>query len=142
MKKIIALGFAALAMAAVAPSVAGADDVRGPSCVDIIGDGSGGSYLASGLVTVRVALASPNCEQFDYSVVAVTSQGEVPLTLVGQNEAGTLVFFQGSVDPTNASVCIYGTTSVGDSHHVFDRAPDTGCIDVPREGSPSFGGFE
>jgi hypothetical protein len=147
-RKIVLLGVLSLAVAMVAPSVAGADDVNGPPCADIVGQGSNGesrgSYSADGTVSVVVALAAPACSKFEYAVTVITAGGPQALALVGTNASGDLLFFSGTVDPTlNDTVCLYATTSVGGDRHVFDRAPNgNDCVLMPKSGSPGFAGFD
>jgi hypothetical protein len=144
-KTVVLLAIASLVLAT--PSVAADNDVNGPACVDIVtqapsGARSFGSYSASGVVTVGVALAAPACSQFEYTVTVLTVEGEQTLELVNANTAGDLLIFQGTVNPeTNSTVCVYATTSVGDGRHVFDRAPDTGCVTITKSTSPGFGDF-
>ena len=51
--------------------------------------------------------------------------------------------FQVGGDETGGDgvVCVVLTTSVGGGKHVFDRAPDTGCVEVTADSSPGFGDF-
>ena len=116
------------------------EDAQGPACVDVV-DGTG-FYASSGEVAVLVRLAGPNCTQFDYEVFAISAEGELALSLGGEFEDGTTLGFQGAVDPaTNATVCVYATVSVRGDHHVFDRAPDSGCFELPKDASVHFTGF-
>ena len=141
LRKIAALGLAASTLALVGTSIAGAadNDAKGPACVDIIGPGSGGTYLASGLVTINVKLGAPQCKQFDYSIVLQTAEGTQSLQQAGTNAEGDVVFFQGMVNTTtNSSVCVSGKVSIGNENHIFDTAPDSGCISL---GLSSGGGF-
>jgi hypothetical protein len=152
-KKIVLVGVLSLAVAMVSPSLAGADDVNGPPCADIMGQGSSGSYLADGTVTVGMALGAPACASVDYSVTVITASGSQQLPLAGANTNGDVLFFQGTINPdANAFVCVYGTTSVGGGRHVFDYAPNptaANCtiagapdsLSIAKTGSPSFGGF-
>jgi hypothetical protein len=141
-KKVLVLGLAVAALAVAAPTFAGqgGGDAQGPSCADIV-NGSG-SYASDGTVTVLVDYASAvdasACGQVVYHVYADTAQGTVELTLVQAADADTLVF-RGTVDTSNASVCISASTTI--ESHVIDNAPDSGCFSLPKNASPGFGGF-
>ena len=117
------------------------DDGQGPACVDVV-DGTA-FYASSGELVVLVGLAGPNCTHFDYDVFAITAEGEQALSLGGEFEDGTKLGFQGAVDPaTNATVCVYATVSVRGGDHVFDRAPDSGCFELPMDASVHYNGFD
>jgi hypothetical protein len=147
-KRIVLLGVLSLAIAMVPQSLASVNDVNGPACSDIVlqapsGATSFGSYAPDGTVLVAVSLGAPKCTFIDYTVTVITVEGSQTLSFLQTNAAGDLLLFSGTVDPTtNSSVCVFATTSVGGGNHVFDRATDTGCVSIPKSGSPGFGGFD
>jgi len=140
--------------AAVAPAGAGApggSDVKGPRCTDIVdstaaGVTSRGVYDgAAQTVSFRIALAAPACHQMHYTLYVLAATGDTTPIAVSSSPTlqpgGDVLIFSGldvSAN-TDSEVCVYATTSVG--HHVFDRAPDTGCLELSSAATSPATGF-
>jgi hypothetical protein len=130
---LLAAGAAAVAVGALAPGAGAAlsGDVLGPACADIVGGGFG---IAGGTLSGSARTAEPACGFITYTLyvdgqpVATGTPNPIVDTVVGFSSA-----FAGS------SGCVYATSSVG--NHVFDRAPDSGCVTVEEGGSGGFEGF-
>ena len=151
MKRIAALALVAVGVLAAVPAVSGAaSDVKGPSCLDIIGGGF--TYTSAG-VNGYIELAAPSCKQFTYTLYVTKTNGDLlsAVAPVPNQVSSMIVGFSTTVPTTETSVCVYATTSPMGGNFVFDRAPDAGVIDasgcpdgsiaVPKDGSPGFGGF-
>ncbi len=144
LRKILGITVIALAMALV-PSFASAalDDVNGPACADVIYP-TDVQYTADKRAQAIVALAAASCKHVTYTLV-VLDDTTTPTELARFSVAGdgsTQLFIDGQVQDDDNVVCAYLTTSVGNGHHVFDRAPDTGCsTDLTAGGSPGFSDF-
>ena len=143
LRKIAALGLAASTLALVGTSVAGAvaNDVQGPKCADIV-DGVGG-YGATD-VGIQVQLAASSCQGVTYNVIALDSSGSA--TVVGEGSvtgdgSSNLVNVGARIEDDDDNVCVYVTTTAGRGPHVFDRAPDAGCISMTRNSAPGFQDF-
>jgi hypothetical protein len=122
-KLIIAL---ALALAVLAPTAA-ADDVRGPACADITG---GGFVFDGSAVTGSARLKAPACTHVIYTLYVLDSPGDTEPLASGTGtptETGSVLFNVPATDGDGV-VCVYAETSIG--RHVFDRAPNTGCVEV------------
>jgi hypothetical protein len=148
MRRVLALPVLVIAMLAVA-GVAVADDVNGPKCADI----TSSSWIYSGdgtTATVDLILATASCPSFSYTLfaqdsLAVASSVGTPESARGDGAAlpdGTgfisLTMDIPEVD-RDGEVCLYATTSVGP--HVFDRAPNSGCIELVPGGTAGGSGF-
>jgi len=134
--KKVCLAVAAAAVVAasplsVAPASAASGDVRGPACADIA-DGAG--FFNESGVNLRIELAATSCRQVRYTLYVLSADGATPLaTSTPTRTDSTFVFFDAvAVSTVTTSVCVYATTSVG--RHIFDRAPDTGCIPLVLNG--------
>jgi hypothetical protein len=143
LRKIAALGLAASTLALVGTSVAGAvgSDVQGPSCADIV-DGVGG-YGATD-VGIQVQLAAPSCAGVMYNLIAVDEVGSqtiVGSTSVAGDGSSNLVLLNATITDDDDTVCVYVTTTAGRGPHVFDRAPDAGCVSMTRNSAPGFQDF-
>jgi hypothetical protein len=108
-------------------------------CADIVSGAA--AYDSSGAVAVGVRLAAPACKYVSYTVYVTT--GAVT-TAVSTPDIITpdVLLFSTIVDPAHQNVCVYAETSVGNGHHVFDRAPDhSGCFTVPQDTVSLFDDF-
>ena len=141
MRRLLILPLLALLGVGVLPgATASTSDVNGPSCADITG--ARGFYGTDGSLTFRVQLADPACDFVTYTLNVYAQDGVTLLT--SQSKLGT----QGTVDAQGAGmpfisvpvpgapqeICVTSTTSVGGGSHVFDTAPDTGCLPVSKGG--------
>jgi len=144
MTRLIALVGAALAAGVVAvTAVAAPDDVKGPGCVDVIN----GSFIynADGTVTGNVTVDASACKQATYTLYVLEESGDPTPLATDEGEANNpfapdRVFFGTEPLTTNDNdVCIYVEARIGG--HVFDRAPDSGCEGLIKEGSPGGGGM-
>ena len=133
--KRILLGAAAATVVALSPlSAAPASavgDVKGPRCADIT-DGAG--FYNGTSVNLRLTLAAPSCRAVTYTLYVLNADGTTELaTAEATRTDGTFVFFDNvASNTTDSTVCVYATTSVG--RHVFDRAPDSGCVPLTVNG--------
>lgn len=152
----VGVAFVGALMALVLPVGAGAvvDDVKGPACADILVNNEHATSVVShntttGTATARIALAAPQCSYVTYTVNIYTDASATTLisscsvkgtttspgcTLEESGSADVLRFSFTAID-TDSVVCASMTTSIGG--HVFDNAPDTGCIEI--SGTPATG---
>ncbi len=133
-KRSLSAAAVVLATALIPAPVAAASDVRGPACADVT-DGAG-VYNASG-VSLRLSLAAPSCRQATYTLYVLSADGTTQLvTATATRTDGTFAYFDNVAVPgDHSTVCVYATTSVG--RHVFDRAPDEGCVILGAGGVPA-----
>jgi hypothetical protein len=137
MKRILSLAGAAVAVAALSTAVAGAapsptSDVNGPTCADVT-DGAG--VYNGTAVNLRLTLAAPPCRSVMYTLYVLSADGTTLLGSSSQTQPTadpTRITFNVPVSDGSTTVCVYATTSIGG--HVFDRAPDTGCIQLVVDG--------
>lgn len=137
MRKIILLAVVLLATAIV-PSLASAapGDVKGPPCADVV---SGRLfYTANKQATAIIDLAAPSCAYISYTLVVLDEATDTqPLASFSLKGDGTTQLnISGTVTDDDSTICVYVTTSVGNGHHVFDRAPDQGCVELTAGGAP------
>ena len=121
----------AFALAALSGPAAAEDVYRGPTCADITG---GGSFYRGGVVNAQMELGDTACKTVTYTLYVSDGTTTTTLLHTATGTPGTsdtlapAVNFEVEVDDPTAHpvVCLYVTTSRG--RHVFDRAPDTGCV--------------
>lgn len=134
---LCALGVSAVAFA-LAPAVSSAAGEAGPRCADITG---GAFVFDAGMVSGSALLAAPACKQVTYTLYVLDRPGG---TLLASSSTPTVlpngnVKWDVAATDTDGIVCVYAeTTSNGGK--VFDRAPDTGCVEVSSS-SGGVGGF-
>jgi hypothetical protein len=113
-------------------------DAKGPSCVDITG---GSALYTTGTLSLTADLGAGPCSFVTYtlSVYDTNTAGEAPLATSTEPVpvSDTTIGFAVAADDDGV-VCVAMTTSIG--KHVFDRAPDEGCINVSST-PPGFGDF-
>lgn len=152
----VGVALAGALVALVLPVGAGAvvDDVKGPACADILVSNANRTSVVSyntttSTVTPRIALAAPQCSYVTYTVnVYSDASSTTPIASCSikgttASEGCTLqesgfadvVQFSFTAVEQDGVVCASMTTSVGG--HVFDNAPDTGCIEI--SGVPASG---
>ena len=133
-KRLLFAAAVVLAAPLISAPTAAASDVRGPACADVA-DGAG-FYNSTG-VSLRLALAAPTCRQVTYTLYVLSADGTSQLvTATATRTDGTFAFFDNVTVPGDPSmVCVYATTSIG--RHVFDRAPDSGCVVLGGAGVPA-----
>lgn len=132
MKRIVAISMLALTITGLLAVPVAAQDVRGPRCADIV-DGSG--VYDGSTVNFRITTEAASCRAVTYTLYVLDEEGGA--LLASQSKRGTgnnQVFFNVSVSDPDETVCVYATTSVG--RHVFDRAPDSGCVDLTVGAGP------
>lgn len=153
MRKLLALAAicaTALVVAVSPANTAKIDDTNGgPVCADITND-SGISDYSNGTLTFVFGTVAPSCRGLTYTVSAyddttgeLLGTGSAPGNKTPQIDGSGFVFVTVPIDtskvtPGSNSFCIVGTS--GDDR-VFDRAPDTGCISFPVNGSGGQTGF-
>lgn len=108
-------------------------DVKGPRCADVLGGHA--DYLSRDKigpsVSATITLEQRTCLHLDYTLFVFGSSTDgTPVTTVvlrGDARQGSVLEF-GPVPVADGDgvVCVFVTTSNGG--HVFDRAPDTGCV--------------
>jgi hypothetical protein len=142
-KKLLVIPVVALALAAMAGSApAAVDDVNGPACADITDT----SWLYSGdgaTATVDIELGTASCPTVSYPLWVVDSATDsTPVSSASVRGDGAalspgldVVTIQAGVPlaDQDGEVCLYATTAIG--RHVFDRAPDAGCVELIPGGS-------
>ncbi len=135
---LLAAAFAAaISLAFVAPSALGAlNDAKGPKCADIV---NGSFGLNSGTLAGTVRTAAPACNAVTYTLYA---DGVAVATGTPSQVIDTLVSFNATLPAGTTSTCVYATSTAGQGPHVFDRAPDTGCVTVEEGGSGGLQGFD
>lgn len=125
-RMLLALAGAAALSLGVAPAVnAVGNDVKGPACADIVaGDGANLGHS----VQFMLSVAAPSCPQVNYTTYVLDEPGDAtPIaTATLSGNRSTDLFFSIPVSDDDDTVCVYSTTSIG--KHVFDRAPDSGCV--------------
>jgi len=161
MRRVVVLPLIALALVVPAGwATAAVDDVKGPTCADIIESDwfySGDGTPASGIVaTLTLFLPTASCPSVSYTLVVQDSLTNTTIvateTMRGDRDAdGTSGPGTDSVTVTatvpesarDGTVCLYATTSVG--RHVFDRAPDAtlnpNCVSLIPGGSAGGVGY-
>lgn len=127
----------ALVLATPAGAAPASDtDVRGPACADIT-DGAG--VFDGSDVNFRLTLAAPSCRSVTYNLVVLDEDGDTtPIataTASGDGSSNQVFFTDVAASDPDGTVCVYATTRVG--NHVFDRAPDEGCMELTVDGPPS-----
>jgi hypothetical protein len=147
-KKLLVIPVVALALAATAASApAAVDDVRGPACADITD--TSWFYSADGTpAIVDIELGTASCPRVSYTLWVVESAADsTPVTSASVPGDRTELSPGFDVVPIEAVVpsadrdgvvCLYATTSIG--RHVFDRAPDAGCVELVPGGQGGFSG--
>jgi hypothetical protein len=138
---------------AVSPaSTAKIDDTHGgPVCADITNN-SGINDYSNGTLTFAIGTVAPSCRAITYTVYAYDDTNHSILLGTGSAAGNKTLLPDGSgyvlvtvpIDESKASstpihsLCIVATSS-GD--RVFDRAPDSGCISFPVDGTGGQTGF-
>ena len=154
MRKLLAL--AAVCGTALVVAVSPANTAKidgtngGPVCADITND-SGISDYSNGTLTFVISAVAPSCRALTYTVSAyddttgvLLGTGSAPGNKIPQMDGSGFVFVTVPIDTSKASTdpiesfCIVATSA---DDRVFDRAPDTGCISFPVNGSGGQTGF-
>jgi hypothetical protein len=141
MRRLFAVTVVVLAFGVVALSASAAlNDAKGPKCVDI----TAGSFFygSTGAFTGNVTLAGDFCKQVTYTLFILDESGDTTPLTTDIGEAGPApdrASFNTTVNDADDFVCIYVETKLG--ANVRDRALDTGCLSVQKNGSPGGGGF-
>ena len=111
----------------------------GPACADIVS--VSGSFLEptpseKAKITPQLELAADSCRSFTYTVYVLDETGTVLITSQAvRGGGGTTLQFESMFLPTGVNAaCVYVTSGVG--NHVFERAPDVGCIVLQSSGDP------
>ena len=132
MKRIVAISMLALVVMTVLSVPAGAQDVKGPPCADIV---EGAGFYTGSSVNFRITTERASCRAVTYTLYVLDEEGGALLATQSQRGTGnTQLFFNISVSDPDETVCIYATTSVG--RHIFDRAPDSGCLELTANEPP------
>lgn len=149
MKRITAIALAALLLTALqAPALA--SDAQGPPCSDFGGSGDATYFGTESSATVSVTIGVPagTCTRPDvaYTLHVLDASGttqiasQTPAVAAGNTSVSFSITFGA---PTPSAVCIFvtseitvttsdGTTAV----HTADRAPNSGCVFLARNGPP------
>lgn len=133
-RMLLALAGAAALFLGVAPAVnAIGNDVKGPACADIV---AGDGFNTGGSVQFMLSVAAPSCAPVTYTMYVLDEPGDVtPLaTAKLSGDGSTDLLFSIAVTDDDDTVCVYSTTSIG--RHVFDRAPDSGCVTLTVGSGP------
>lgn len=152
MRKLLALAAvcgAALVVAVAPANTAKIDDTHGgPVCADITND-SGIFDYSNGTLTFAIATVVPSCRGLTYTVSAyddvtgvLVGTGSAPGNKTAQQDGSGVLFVTVPIDTSKVtssdSFCIVATSA---DDRVFDRAPDTGCISFPTNGTGGQTGF-
>lgn len=140
MKRLVAcLMFAGLLLLQGALPATGAPpagDVHGPACADVwAGQADYRTTTRGPSVVATMSLSGRSCPSVRYTLLVFDDEtGGTPLLVFnfrGERKSGHAVTFGpvGVLDP-DGSVCVAVTTSTQNGKHLFDRAPDTGCVSV------------
>lgn len=142
MNRFIALIAAGLLAVALAAPAAGAPTERGPKCADITAGVGNTAQETSGqwTLTFQLTTAAPSCKQVSYTLVVLESGTDstelARQTVSGDGSLDRIYSFTGVDD--DDTVCVYAETA-SNGGTVFDRAPDTGCMEVsPNSGGQQF----
>ena len=122
-----------------------------PRCADIIG-GSGGYFPGEPPeVEFTVRLAEPSCSNVAYTIVVLDdATNTTPLATATQQGDGTstsLLFTINEVANDDDTICVYATTSKAKKNggvkegKLYDRAPDTGCLEITAGVGPGGSDF-
>lgn len=142
MRRLIVLAAVVLTTAAVMAATAAAlpNDTRKP-CVDIV-DGNF-AYRVDGVVGGSVRLAAAACKGAKFTLYVLEESGDTtPLATAAGTETQVpevVRFDTASLTTEDTDVCIYVEARNGKPN--TDRAPDTGCVELIKEGSPGGGGM-
>lgn len=131
---LLALAGAAALSLGVAPAVnAIGNDAKGPACADIV---AGDGFNTGESVQFMLSVAAPSCAQVTYTMYVLDEPGDAtPIaTATLSGDRSTDLFFTIPISDDDDTVCVYSTTSIG--KHVFDRAPDSGCVTLTVGSGP------
>lgn len=146
MRKAITVSLTVAAAIAAAVLVAGVSNARGesgPSCADITGETHGPTNFfdattGRGTLNVRLLTASGSaCKQVTYTLVVSGVTG-TPIVI---SQKGSLDFTGIGYADTDNKVCISATTA-SSGGHVYDAAPDAGCIEITSGTTGGGSGFQ
>lgn len=142
MKQVVTV-FLLVAAAALAPVAAGSGPgvEGGPSCADIVGETHSYSYdsaAGTGAINLQLQLAggAAACKQITYTLVVSGVSG----TPVATTQKGSVEFVGITFSDTDNKVCISATTGSAGGH-VYDAAPDLGCLEITAGASGGTSGF-
>lgn len=133
MRRAITVSLAVTAALAAAVLVAGVSSARGesgPTCADITGETHGPTNFfdattGRGTLNVRLSTASGGaCKQVTYTLVISGVTG----TPIVVSQKGSSDFTVNYSDTDN-KVCI-SATAASSGGHVYDAAPDAGCLEI------------
>lgn len=142
MGRLLALAAAVLTTAGIAAATAAAlpDDNR-KACADIV-DGNF-TYRVEGKVGGSVTTAVAACKGARFTLyVLEESTDTTPIATAEGTQSGapTVVLFEtAALTTVDNDVCVYVEAQNGKPN--FDRAPDTGCVELVKEGSPGGSGM-
>lgn len=132
----------ALAAAVLVAGAVSAGAESGPSCADITGETHGplnfyNATTGTGTLNVRLLTASGTaCKQVTYTLVVSGVTG-APIVI---SQKGSAEFNAISYSDTDNKVCISATTT-SSGGHVYDSAPDAGCIEITSGTTGGGSGF-
>lgn len=145
----VALG--AMVVPGVSGGVPSPGDTNGPACRDINGpNGVGGQFNYSGTGTssdpytlsARFLLGPDGttapCKNVTYTLYVIVD-GSDPATATAYSLVGSNQWQNLTITDDDPDICVFGTT--GHGSQVFDRAPDTGCLQLTAGTSGGPGGF-
>lgn len=133
-RMLLALAGAAALSLGLAPAVnAVGNDVKGPACADIV---AGDGFNLGDEVVFRLTIAVPSCAPVTYTMYVLDEPGDAtPIaTATLHGNGATDLLFSIPISDDDDTVCVYSTTSIG--KHVFDRAPDSGCVTLTVDVGP------
>ncbi|MDQ3379963.1 MAG: hypothetical protein M3546_06535 [Actinomycetota bacterium] len=153
---VLAGGVLASMVLVVGAVSAGAES--GPKCADI-GDpvtlqGQTHFYRGTGTAQnqppytfgMELILAAPACKSVVYTVYIIQDLGATgaagaptPVLQTGASATGNPQFTT-TVNDDDPTICVYATTA-SKGGHVFDRAPDIGCLEITAPASGGGSGF-
>jgi hypothetical protein len=130
----------AVGLLATSAAHASHEEFNRGECVDItganlvyLGTTNPDGTTTTGRVTGSATLELPACQGVMYTVnvldeaTSTDALASDVATVVSANPT-TVTFATATFTASDSDVCIYVTSTAGAGPHLFDRAPDTGCI--------------
>ncbi|MBA2557343.1 MAG: hypothetical protein H0V12_08395 [Chloroflexi bacterium] len=111
-------------------------DTAGPACTDFL-DGTG--FYDGSVVNFRMEANARSCRHITYTLFIVDEiDDSTPIASqrIAGNGRDRFLFYLGLDASANDddTVCVYARTSLGT--RTFDRAPDSGCVELLLNGPP------
>ena len=130
-----------LAAVVAALAASGASGESGPNCADIVGETHNYTYDAgtsTGRISLQLLLSGGDaaCKHITYTLVVSGVSGS-PLVV---SQKGSVDFVGITFGDSDNKVCISAETASAGGH-VYDAAPDAGCLEITAGASGGTSGF-